>query len=371
MPRNSSKNLKWLHSALQIHRSRTRKFPNILDLAEKVLYNICRCLPLVDQVCLSLTCKKLYWMFGTIGKHEDLAFPRLLAIRIPILCVNSPDVVRNRLLRRLENRHWAYCAECLKLHPRKEFGRGSLRHSAWRRACTDHAGIVDICPCISLTVRDREKIFERLKSPVKPAKIEFGAFRFFFVNGNSSLGHSCTKSGSSRGDVRVIVHLRINPSGELEAVLNYTLRDCSLDAHLLAEPIFACPHQDLQSLACTDKATKICQRCETFIFKSVAPEEDAITFEVLRRLGSSPWPADAVWMNQCRLNGHWFSHYELYWWRSQELHKSLEGEIGQWERNYCLKQRALFQKSLVQKKRQYAQSLLLPVIGLLPLFSVV
>ncbi|KAJ5249199.1 hypothetical protein N7468_000650 [Penicillium chermesinum] len=358
--------LKWLHSALPTRPPKPQKPCLLLYLDKAVLIAIGEYVSLVDQVCLSLSCKKLYLMLKESRENKDLEFPRLLDLRIPILCVNSPDVPRNQLLLRLENRQWSYCAECLMLHPRREFRKVSLRRPPSQRACTDFAGIVDLCPCIALTVRDRERIFERLKSAVRPDRNEFGPFNCFFVNGEASLGHSCARNGRLRDEASVVVHLRINTSGELEAILRYTLPDCSMDAHVLAEPIFACPHQDLQSLACTDKTTKVCSRCETFIFKSMAPAENLIVFEVIRCLGSVPWPADPVWMNQCRLSGHWYSHNELYWWRSQELERNMQGELGQWERSYCLQQRAL-----LQKEREAAQRLLLLNTALLNSLSVI
>lgn len=354
MSRYTSKRLKRLQSALQIHYLRQQRSSALVSQEKAVLNRICKYLSIVDQVCLSLSCKTLYAKLGEIAKNSQLAFPRLLHIRIPIFCVNSPSVPRNQLLVRLQDRHWSYCSECLKLHPRREFKRWLLPSSPWRRSCSDHAGIVDICPCISLTVRDREKIFERLKSSVKPEVSKFGAFNSFFVNGIASLGHSCAENGVSEGDARVVVHLRINNSGELEAILRYTLHDRSIRLHLIAEPIFACPHQDLQSIACADKATKICSRCETYIFKSISRSENAIYFEVIRNLGSIQWPADGTWIKQCRLTGPWFSHNDLYWWRSQELEKKMHGELAQWERSYCLQQRILLQKA---KEREAAKSL--------------
>lgn len=354
MSRSTIKHLKRLQTAIQAHYPRTARSSALVSQDDAVLSRICKYLSVVDQACLSLSCKTLYCKLGEIAKHSQLAFPRLLKIRIPILCVNSPNVPRNQLLIRLQDRHWSYCSKCLKLHPRKEFKRWLLLSSPWRRACSDHAGVVDICPCISLTVRDREKIFERLNSSVKPEKSAFGAFNSFFVNGIASLGHSCAENGVSEGDARVVVHLRINNSGALEAILRYTLSGSSVNAHRLAEPIFACPHQDLQYIACADKATKVCSRCETYIFKSVSPKENSITFEVIRNLGWVKWPADDTWINQCRLTGHWFAHNALYWWKSQELEKSMQGELAKWERNYCLQQKALLQK---EKERETAKSL--------------
>lgn len=164
-----SKRRKLLLRLLHISPKKVPKYFAILSLDKRILQKIYQHLSLVDQVCLSLSCKDHFDLFRTIGKHKYLEFPRLLRIRNPILCVNSP--YGNQLLRRLENRRWAYCGECLnKLHPRKEFKRRSLRQAALERCCTSYAGIVDLCPCISLTIRGRHKLIKILRSPTKPAK---------------------------------------------------------------------------------------------------------------------------------------------------------------------------------------------------------
>lgn len=48
------------------------KGPTILSLQESVLFNIYQHLPLVDKACLSLSCKRLFDLFGTILKRRNL-----------------------------------------------------------------------------------------------------------------------------------------------------------------------------------------------------------------------------------------------------------------------------------------------------------
>jgi hypothetical protein len=192
------------------------KYSAILCLDERILQKIYQHLSLVDQVCLSLSCKELFGLFGTIAKHNDLEFPRLLSIRNPILCVNSKDVPRNQLLLRLESRCWAYCAQCLKLHPRKEFTRHSLRRSALERSCTYYAGIAGLCPCISLTIRGRDQLIKILKSPASQPKTKYGPFEYDFDDGGQpSLGHSCLFSTRSGYVVRVGQVVFIKETGQL------------------------------------------------------------------------------------------------------------------------------------------------------------
>jgi hypothetical protein len=319
------------------------KYSAILCLDECILHKIYQQLSLVDQVCLSLSCKELFGLFGTILKHKEFEFPRLLRIRNPILCVNSQDVLRNQLLLRLENRRWAYCAKCLKLHPRKEFTRHLLRQSALERSCTHYAGIADLCPCISLTIRNRDHLVKILKPPAKPAKTKYGPFEYDLDHrGQPRLGHACVYSTKSGYVVRVALVLHLKETVQLCAVARHTILFSFSDAHLAAEPTFACPHQELLSLVPRDRAvqdphlyqtlssskphrdllplvlgklvSKACPRCPTLITKDdLSEDKNLAVFWVARNLGSCKWPADRPWFDQCRLTGVLFSHNEIYW----------------------------------------------------------
>lgn len=103
-----------------------RKGTPILSLGDSALGEIYQYRPIVDKACFALSCKRLYGLFSASLKQAEFEFPRLLKIRIPILCVNSHFVARNKLLLRLESPSWLYCGRCLKLHPRKEFDQVSL-----------------------------------------------------------------------------------------------------------------------------------------------------------------------------------------------------------------------------------------------------
>lgn len=320
------------------------KYPTILCLDERTLHKIYQHLSLVDKMCLSLSCKELFCLFGsTIVRHKDLRFPRLLRMRNPILCVNSRDVPRNQLLLRLENHHWAYCAQCLKLHPRKEFPRYSLRRSPLERSCTYYAGIADLCPCISLTIRDRDQLIKILKSPAKP-QTQYGFFRYDASNGEQPwLGHCCSYSTRTGYIVQVVLVLDIK-AGQLCLAGQHTISFYSSSAHLTAEPTFACPHQDLlslvpeneamnelqmyQTLICSNphqdllslipgKLVGACHGCQTVITIGNLLEEsekaNQSVFWVMRNLGSCEWPADHHWLDQCRLTGVQFLLNESYW----------------------------------------------------------
>lgn len=330
--------------SLHLFWKKVPKYPAILCLDERILQKIYQHLSLVNQVCLSLSCKELYGLFGTIVKHKDLEFPRLLRIRNPIVCVNSQDVLRNQLLLRLENRRWAYCARCLKLHPRKEFTRHLLRQSALERSCTYYAGIADLCPCISLTIRGRDQLVKILKQSAKPAKTRYGPFVYEVDDrGQPSLGHVCEFSTRSGYVMRVaLVLVIIKETGQLCAAARHTITFSFPDAHFTAEPTFACPHQDLLSLVPENQAaedphmhqtlisskphqdilsfvpgklvSKACVACPTLITKyALSEDKNLAAFWVVRNLGSCKWPVDRPWFDQCRLTGTLFSHNDIYW----------------------------------------------------------
>ncbi|CAG7940473.1 unnamed protein product [Penicillium nalgiovense] len=314
-----SRSQKMLLRLLHLLWKKVPKYSAILCLDERILQKICQHLSLVDQVCLSLSCKELYRLFGTIVKHKDLEFPRLLRIRNLILCVNSQDVLRNQLLLRLENRRWGYCAKCLKLHPREEFTRHLLRQSALERSCTYYAGIADLCPCISLTIRGRDQLVQILKPPAKPAKTKYGPFEYDFDDrGQPGLGHVCEFSTRSGYVVRVALVLVIKDTGQLCVAARHTTRFSYSDAHLTAEPIFILisskPHQDILSFVPGRLASKACRKCPTLIKKyPLSEDKNQAAFWVVRNLGICKWPADRPWFDQCRLTGALFLLNEIYW----------------------------------------------------------
>lgn len=327
---------------IQVLWNKAPKDAALLRLNKTILEMIYRKLSLVDQVCLSLSCKELFCRFGTILKHKDLEFPLLLRIRDPILCVNGRDVLRNQIFLRLENRRWAYCAKCLKLHPRREFTRRLLKQSALGRSCTCYAGIADLCPCISMTIRNRDQLVNILKSPAKPTKTKYGPFEYDFDDaGHPTLGHVCLFSTRSGYDMRVALVLFIK-TGQLCIAARHTINFSSSDAHLTAEPTFACPYQDLLSLVPQDQTSKdfhryqnvrsskayqdllslvpdkpdseACTMCPTCITKQDLCEDMCqVAFWVVRNLGNFEWPADCHWLKQCRLTGELFLHNEQIW----------------------------------------------------------
>lgn len=313
------------------HWVRKNGHATIISLGDDLLTKIYEYLPLVDKACLSLTCKRLFGLFGTVTKNTQFVFPRLLYIRVPILCVNSEDVPRNQLLLRLENRRWAYCADCLKLHPRKEFTRSSLGSPAPERRCSPFAGIVDICPCNSLTLRQRDHIIELLESPTTQPGMEYRTFRFE-RNEQPKMVHDCSFRFKFGCRVHCSIHLSVKPSDGLAMSTRYTICFSPAKSRLTVDPIFACPHQDLMSLIRQKRMSEFCPRCWTVILRSPrrANYPGQEIFGVRRVLGDARCPTDgvgvlgrqSVWRESYRLTGTryltdsepWYSPASIYPW---------------------------------------------------------
>lgn len=146
----------------------------IYCLDDSLLTPIYQYLPLVDQVCMALSCKRFLSCYKVVAKDSSMLPPQPTENHLPLSYVNSQDKLRVRLLVRLENLQWAYCAECLSLKSRKLFTPDALNASALERHCSRYDGVIQLCPCLHLTRRDRNNVRLLLRSPVTPR----GEFRY-------------------------------------------------------------------------------------------------------------------------------------------------------------------------------------------------
>jgi hypothetical protein len=203
-----------------------------------VLYNIYEHLPLVDKGCLSLSCKRLFDLFGAILKEKESEYPRLARFYLTLLCVSSHKAARNQLLVRLQSRSWKYCGMYLKLHPRRGFSKRSLADPALRRSCAKHIGSGYLCPCVSLTTRELGHIVKLLKSPTPLSQTKVGPFKFdltsetqpgayisagFHVD-RDHLSHYCSLPTASDYKAMVnMIRISIDSSDYLEILARYTI----------------------------------------------------------------------------------------------------------------------------------------------------
>lgn len=92
----------------------------LLDLPLELLDYIVYYLPLPSKACLALCNKGLYQLYCTALKDNQLRFPRMPLIGRRYILTDAYHH-RMTLLMQLENRHWACCGRCQKLHPCREF----------------------------------------------------------------------------------------------------------------------------------------------------------------------------------------------------------------------------------------------------------
>ncbi|OQD62446.1 hypothetical protein PENPOL_c012G03791 [Penicillium polonicum] len=148
------------------HEPKTSKLHNggipaeILDLVYEQL-------PALEQIYLALTCKYLYTHFVSFLKVKALDHAKLLIPseeRLPLPHNAELEAKpRIQLLRHLENERWKCCVVCMKLHqlsafePPRQFKKEPAGHKCGfhDRDCMPFAGLVDICPCLSITFNER------------------------------------------------------------------------------------------------------------------------------------------------------------------------------------------------------------------------
>lgn len=146
--------------------------PHILKLPVELVTAILGPLAVEDQVCFSLSCKYLYNCFvsslGAETKKLSQLFPRKNYL---ILSPNVEKSPRIQLLRRLQSEEWEYCCDFWILHPKlshtnpqsryclpcqKLHGRQCFKHGL----CMPYAGVVALCPCLTISFRDKIQIME-------------------------------------------------------------------------------------------------------------------------------------------------------------------------------------------------------------------
>ncbi|PYI31887.1 hypothetical protein BP00DRAFT_474056 [Aspergillus indologenus CBS 114.80] len=308
----------------------------LLNLPPELFDMILELLPPPAQVCLLLTCRGLYNVYkATISDvGAQLTFnPRS---RIIMFTLDQVTIYRKVLLRLLQNDRWAYCSQCFMLHPRTEFdgsfqvpsphdwiycfecmvlhSRASFHgtlpapsppHSA---ICTVQSGIVDICPCISLTNRQKFRIARYLAgSPAETYDHQYPSIaadgRFSVTEQGSHtrvLVHDCPMP--FHGDDAFTAKVTISLDRARKSVVARTKYHlCHRKLPPVRSPYDACPHRCLLHLSCYPKPLEFCSQCRTKLrlhnWESWAPNQ---WFTVTRDLGGLRWPPDAVWQAQCR-----------------------------------------------------------------------
>ncbi|KKK26766.1 hypothetical protein ARAM_000363 [Aspergillus rambellii] len=207
--------------------------PMLNDVPLEILQLIFPLIPFLSQVCLALTCKPLYRLLGHVLKDDRLAWPRALAMKTYEVPLNQPDHLRNQLLLLLEDDRWLYCSWCLKLHPHALFLRldcGKDSPPSLHRTCIHSAGVVDLCPCLSLTFFDRIRLEEWLQTgladTITRSPRVHQAFQLSVLDGQRYLLHQCSITDHKYAFVRIFMKIILDEDGLLVVRTRYYVRMC-------------------------------------------------------------------------------------------------------------------------------------------------
>lgn len=158
------------------HQPKTSKLHNG-EIPAEILDLVYEKLPALEQIYFALTCKYLYIHFVSFLKAKDLDHAKHLIPREERLPIRHNAELeaqpRIQLLRQLENELWKLCVVCMKLHPHSAFkpSRQSKKENhcykcglLHGRDCMPFAGLVDICPCFSVTFNERRLVVNTISS---------------------------------------------------------------------------------------------------------------------------------------------------------------------------------------------------------------
>lgn len=187
-----------------------------------------------DQVCFSLSCKYLFACLYSYLETQDVELHQLIPFeRRQILVPNAIKQPRIQLLLQLENDRWKYCSECWTLHPvpRRQSRRSILLSALKRRKPSPYCsschlfrrqtcpmpclGEVDICPCLTITFRDKLYLIETCRQ-ARQTQTDGDKYRESdsdlpsFGQNHKALWHKCTFTDHSSAKVKVTTTLRID-----------------------------------------------------------------------------------------------------------------------------------------------------------------
>jgi hypothetical protein len=285
-------------------------------------------LEMVDQTCLALSCWTLYHKIGPLVlDHPDLS----LSLTADICPCTSP---RSELLRRLEKDHykrWIHCTTCYTLHPPSEFigvynFLGYWPCSFFSRHCQS-SGVVDLCPCIQLTFRQKVRLIRYLKAlsqntdheNASQNPIMHGRLRAFKVDmgnkggpkGTRYLSHECSISNNPLGIIKIKMNAYLSNEDHFVVETKYEVSGSSPVSQTKIRKSEYCLHinaygHDTSCLGWIlwDRQYSYSSSRPTCFFctlpyrrRPLGPFQE--TGQCIRDLGSSTWPPDHTWDVQC------------------------------------------------------------------------
>ncbi|RAH45689.1 uncharacterized protein BO95DRAFT_463715 [Aspergillus brunneoviolaceus CBS 621.78] len=300
----------------------------LLCLPREVFDMILQLLSPPAQVCLLLTCRGLYHHQVYKATISDLR-PHF-QITSDMMNYNKkrgydrPTIYRRALLRQLQNDRWAYCFACFELHPRAEFDSYSCHHRwapflalSTSAMCTAQTGIVDLCPCISLTARHKMRIARYLaKDASDPQDRRYAPidtdprFRDIPTGPNTrGLVHDCNIPACWAGDI--LSHSMVLFLDSRRNLIAHTWYRVSTRWGSAGWSLYACPHYSLLAFRYIEpvrRPSNVCPLCRAQWHTELGwPWRDELWVTLTRDLGGARWPPDAAWQAQRRLRSRdWY-----------------------------------------------------------------
>lgn len=290
-------------SWIVVHLLYRRKRAVIFRLPNELLLRIFSLLSLTSQASFALSCKTFYEEFGQVLKHEAFRFPRVTEDGGGNVRFDKLANARSDLLLRLQDRRWAYCASCLKLHPVREFDYTQLAWPPEERHCI-YPGIVVLCPCIQLTARGKLRLVDHLKKSTSHGNAQEEPVPW----------HECSITDHPWATVQIKISLGRTETGQLTVHTRYDIHLRTRNEPWREPPIRCCPHSDVLKYISTrsplhpSHERHDCFYCQTSIEVGRARGGNKFSVRVARNLGGEKSPADQTWRHQRErmYNGlHW------------------------------------------------------------------
>jgi hypothetical protein len=177
--------------------------------------------------------------------------------------------------------------------------------SPWERTCSEWADIVDLRPCISLTLRERARIVEHLKAPGSPSLnlIKRG------VLARDSHGQRLLHQCKAYSHIQIEMKLCLTESEQL------TVTTCYEGPNIIALPsrevdyqmLICCSKTWLDAMVSRRKPSWSCLNCHAQITNLSSPHSNAAIVYIIRFLGRGEWFGsckshrfEQLWCKQCR-----------------------------------------------------------------------
>lgn len=314
----------------------------VQDMPQEIVAMILEYLSVPDQVCFSLSCKHVFACLQSSLKMNGMQLSQLLPPeKRPILCPDSKKRPLVQLLRQLENSRWKYCSECWSLHPHSTWralkSTRKLRQKPYCFNChlihaqicyMPYAGVVDLCPCLTITFRDKLQIMETCMY-ARQSALEGCHYYYNDVLSHPSYGklhkylwHECTFSDHPFAKVRISTSLSIDEETIGLSVLNryaFEILQESPSSRASSSSIVktpsVCRHREPgtwlerffdeagSSFRGWDKTHTLCPTRQTDWGDWKKPEAGHMpcSFEIVivRNLGNKEWP-NKDWDHYCR-----------------------------------------------------------------------